>query len=59
MITLVTDMESGEVDFEPSTEREQITEVINKYGHFPCQYLRGREFRINLYTSLTECLTNN
>ena len=28
MITLVTDMESGEVDFEPSTEREQLTEVM-------------------------------
>ena len=28
MITLVTDMESGEVDFEPGTEREQITEVM-------------------------------
>ena len=28
MITLVTDIESGEVDFEPSNEREQITEVM-------------------------------
>ena len=37
MITLVTDMESGEVDFEPSTEREQITEVMrssNKIWRF-------------------------
>ena len=28
MITLVTNIESGEVDFEPSNEREQITEVM-------------------------------
>ena len=28
MITLVTDMESGEVNFESGTEREQITEVM-------------------------------
>ena len=28
MITLVTDIESGKVDFEPSNEREQITEVM-------------------------------
>ena len=37
MITLVTDMESGEVDFEPGTEREQITEVMrssNKIWRF-------------------------
>ena len=37
MITLVTDMETGEVDFEPSTEREQITEVMrssNKIWRF-------------------------
>ena len=37
MITLVTDMESGEVDFESSTEREQITEVMrssNKIWRF-------------------------
>ena len=37
MITLVTDMESGEVDFEPSTEREQLTEVMrssNKIWRF-------------------------
>ena len=37
MITLVTDIESGEVDFEPSNEREQITEVMrssNKIWRF-------------------------
>ena len=37
MITLVTDMESGEVDFEPSVVREQITEVMrssNKIWRF-------------------------
>ena len=37
MITLVTDMESGEVDFESSTEREQLTEVMrssNKIWRF-------------------------
>ena len=37
MITLVTDMESGEVDFVPSAEREQITEVMrssNKIWRF-------------------------
>ena len=37
MITLVTDIESGEVDFEPGTEREQITEVMrssNKIWRF-------------------------
>lgn len=28
MITLVTNIESGKVDFEPSNEREQITEVM-------------------------------
>ena len=37
MITLVTDMESGEVNFESGTEREQITEVMrssNKIWRF-------------------------
>ena len=37
MITLVTDIESGKVDFEPSNEREQITEVMrssNKIWRF-------------------------
>ena len=37
MITLVTDMESGEVDFASSTEREQLTEVMrssNKIWRF-------------------------
>ena len=37
MITLVTDIESGVVDFEPSNEREQITEVMrssNKIWRF-------------------------
>ena len=37
MITLVTNIESGEVDFEPSNEREQITEVMrssNKIWRF-------------------------
>jgi ribosomal protein L7/L12 len=28
MITLVTNIESGKVDFEPNNEREQITEVM-------------------------------
>ena len=37
MITLVTNIESGEVDFEPSNEREQLTEVMrssNKIWRF-------------------------
>ena len=50
MITLVTDMESGEVDFEPGTEREQITEVMrssNKIWRFRNKIKNGESDYLN------------
>ena len=50
MITLVTDMETGEVDFEPSTEREQITEVMrssNKIWRFRNKIKNGESDYLN------------
>ena len=50
MITLVTDMESGEVDFESGTEREQITEVMrssNKIWRFRNKIKNGESDYLN------------